>query len=231
MANILSKTGIVDNSTVRTWHVTQSIDAFTGTQAYDVTLSGSLTVVGSLLPNSAVTGTLITSASYADRSLYASTILSASDSTYANLAPDTTIIQLHHGIVELPDQDTKYFFAMNPITGSTDGTLPTTTDIAGTVTPSQLYVLSASLSTTVNGTLATGEQSTYTLVIGGDSFILNPFNHSSNFTSSITNIGGNLMESDEITYVTWQTPSSWSTAPTKVSHNLVLYCTRYSNPV
>jgi hypothetical protein len=43
MANQLSKTGITTGNTVRAWHVTQSIDAFNGTEAYDITLSGSLT--------------------------------------------------------------------------------------------------------------------------------------------------------------------------------------------
>jgi len=43
MANQLSKTGITTGNTVRSWHVTQSIDAFNGTEAYDITLSGSLT--------------------------------------------------------------------------------------------------------------------------------------------------------------------------------------------
>jgi len=43
MANTLSKTGITDGSTIQPAHVTQSIDAFAGTEAYDITLSGSLT--------------------------------------------------------------------------------------------------------------------------------------------------------------------------------------------
>ena len=42
----LSKTGIVNNATVEAWHVTQSIDAFTGQVGYDITVSGSFTFVG-----------------------------------------------------------------------------------------------------------------------------------------------------------------------------------------
>jgi hypothetical protein len=49
MANILSKSGITTGNTVRAWHVTQSIDAFTGEEEYDLTLSGSLTLTGSLI--------------------------------------------------------------------------------------------------------------------------------------------------------------------------------------
>lgn len=44
MAATLSKVGITTGNTVETWHVTQSIDAFTGTEAYDITISGSLTL-------------------------------------------------------------------------------------------------------------------------------------------------------------------------------------------
>jgi len=48
MAKTLSKTGITNGQTIQPSHVTQSIDAFTGTEAYDISLSGSSTVSGSL---------------------------------------------------------------------------------------------------------------------------------------------------------------------------------------
>ena len=47
MAKQLSKAGIVDGRLAQAYHVTQSIDAFTGVDAYDITLSGSLVVTGS----------------------------------------------------------------------------------------------------------------------------------------------------------------------------------------
>jgi len=46
MAKILNKIGIVTTGTVQAGHVTQSIDAFTGTEAYDITISGSLNMTG-----------------------------------------------------------------------------------------------------------------------------------------------------------------------------------------
>lgn len=49
MALTFSKTGITDGSTIQSAHVTQSIDAFTGTYAYDVLLSGSFVMTGSFL--------------------------------------------------------------------------------------------------------------------------------------------------------------------------------------
>lgn len=54
MANVLKQIfspGIdqVDqNYTIEAWHVSQSIDAFTGVKAYDINLSGSLSITGSL---------------------------------------------------------------------------------------------------------------------------------------------------------------------------------------
>jgi len=47
MAKKLSKTGIVTNQLVLPHQVTQSIDAFTGEQDYDINLSGSLAITGS----------------------------------------------------------------------------------------------------------------------------------------------------------------------------------------
>ena len=64
MAKTLSKTGITTGNTVRAFHVTQSVDAFTGTDAYDITLSGSLTVTGSITGQPTITNNL--TASYAE---------------------------------------------------------------------------------------------------------------------------------------------------------------------
>ena len=47
MVKTLSKTGISTDGTITAAHVTQSIDALTGTQDYDITITGN-TVVASL---------------------------------------------------------------------------------------------------------------------------------------------------------------------------------------
>ena len=90
MANILSKSGITTGNTVETWHVTQSIDAFTGLKAYDITLSGSFNVVGPTIIEGSlnVTGSISTtpgqinnlSASYSLTSISSSYALSSSHS-------------------------------------------------------------------------------------------------------------------------------------------------------
>ena len=46
MALILSKTGISTGNTLQAWHVTQSIDALSGSQAYNIDISGSFDVIG-----------------------------------------------------------------------------------------------------------------------------------------------------------------------------------------
>lgn len=58
MAKSLSKTGVTTGTTVEAWHVTQSIDAFAGTDAYDIVLSGSLRSIGTneLLGNTNISG-------------------------------------------------------------------------------------------------------------------------------------------------------------------------------
>lgn len=47
MAKTLSLSGISTGNPISPPHVSQSVDAFTGTDAYDITISGSLTVTGS----------------------------------------------------------------------------------------------------------------------------------------------------------------------------------------
>jgi len=46
MAITLSKANIANNNIIEAWQVSQSVDAFTGAIAYDVTISGSFTVTG-----------------------------------------------------------------------------------------------------------------------------------------------------------------------------------------
>jgi hypothetical protein len=54
MANTLKKIfvpgldQVAQTYTIESWHISQSVDAFTGTEAYDIILSGSLTLTGSL---------------------------------------------------------------------------------------------------------------------------------------------------------------------------------------
>lgn len=58
MALSLSKTGIAQDQTINAWHVTQSVDALTGTAAYDMVISGSLKLTGSVSSLNGFTGDL-----------------------------------------------------------------------------------------------------------------------------------------------------------------------------
>ena len=59
MAKELSKSGISTGQDILAGHITQSVDALTGTEAYDITISGSLTITGStfIQPANSNTGT------------------------------------------------------------------------------------------------------------------------------------------------------------------------------
>ena len=54
MANQLSYTGIATGQTIEALQVSQSVQAFTGQAAYDITISGSLELTGSLLSTGSI---------------------------------------------------------------------------------------------------------------------------------------------------------------------------------
>ena len=100
MAKILTKAGITTGNTVEAFHVTQSIDAFTGIDAYDISLSGSFNMTGSINGEPGVTNPL--TASYAITASYADNALSAINTpnaviTASNTGNDDTIEFLKGG--------------------------------------------------------------------------------------------------------------------------------------
>ena len=50
MAKVLSKTGVQTGQTIQAFHISQSVDAFTGLSAYNITISGGLSVNGYSFP-------------------------------------------------------------------------------------------------------------------------------------------------------------------------------------
>jgi hypothetical protein len=74
MANILTKTGITTGQTIQPFHVTQSVDAFTGLTAYDITISGSLTLTGSVSSQNGITGNLVGTSSWATNAIVSNTV-------------------------------------------------------------------------------------------------------------------------------------------------------------
>lgn len=69
MANVLSQVNIVDGQIVEAHHISQSINAFTGVKAYDISLSGSFNMTGSINGEPLRINPL--TASYAIEALYA----------------------------------------------------------------------------------------------------------------------------------------------------------------
>jgi hypothetical protein len=81
MALTLSNSGITSGSVIRAAEISQSIDAFTGTEAYDITLSGSFTEIGEVNITGNITSSANISSSgnlYIDR-VYAINAVSASN--------------------------------------------------------------------------------------------------------------------------------------------------------
>jgi hypothetical protein len=76
MAKILNKIGITTGNTVEAYHVTQSIDAFSGIEAYDISLSGSFNMTGSINGEPTIINPL--TASYAMNALSSSYAITAS---------------------------------------------------------------------------------------------------------------------------------------------------------
>jgi hypothetical protein len=80
---------VKQNFTIESWHVSQSVDALTGTQDYDITISGSLTVTGPtningvLTVTQGITGSLFGTASWALNAINASSSLNATSASYA----------------------------------------------------------------------------------------------------------------------------------------------------
>jgi len=83
MALTLSKTNIATGNIITAAEVSQSVDAFTGAVAYDITLSGSLQLTGSVKSINGFTGSLQGTASVAVSSSYALSSSFAISSSYA----------------------------------------------------------------------------------------------------------------------------------------------------
>jgi len=82
MALTLSKTGISNGGTIQAPHVTQSVDALTGIQAYDIKISGSLNLTGSVASFSGFTGNLAGTASWASNTVAANTATNLNGTAY-----------------------------------------------------------------------------------------------------------------------------------------------------
>jgi hypothetical protein len=93
MALTLSKTNIATGNTIQAPDVSQSIDAFTGAVAYDITLSGSLQLTGSVKSRDGYTGSLFGNATTATTASFVTLAQTASFVTLAQTASFVTLAQ------------------------------------------------------------------------------------------------------------------------------------------
>jgi hypothetical protein len=121
MANILTQTGISSGSIVQPGHITQSIDAFTGIEAYDITLSGSLTVTGSVILDTNIDENFYGTASNAPTASYALTGFSSSYALTTSFADNETImLQLYSYQNPLTSNSSNYIGVGNYSTTTAD---------------------------------------------------------------------------------------------------------------
>jgi hypothetical protein len=138
MALTLSKSGITTGQTVETWHVTQSIDAFTGTDAYNISLSGSFNMTGSINGTPGLINNL--TASYAITASYAvssSVAVSSSHAITASYAMNGNpqIVTLQFGHATVPDASTtaSYFGNYQSLPNSNVSRIAISSPINGTI--------------------------------------------------------------------------------------------------
>ena len=124
MANTLSTTGITNGSTIQPSQVTQSIDALTGAEAYDITISGSFTTTGStnfsgnqtLSGNQFISGSITVSGS----------LTVSGSSTFTNIGPAIQTGPLTLNVIEgynMTASAGNYVEEIDSVTGSfPDGT-------------------------------------------------------------------------------------------------------------
>jgi hypothetical protein len=216
MAKILSKTGISSGSIVQAGHVTQSIDAFTGVEAYDITLSGSLIVTGSVSLNTNINQDFFGTASNAPTSSYALTGFSSSYALTTSFADnETSIYQLYSFQNPLPSQSNNYIGVGNVSTLSAD--------TVGLIYP---YNGTLVLATATSNVLSdTGSLSSDIVIfVNTSSFTFSNklgYTTGSQFLREVVNLP--ISQGDKI-YAVASTKNG--TQPGKVIHNINLYIKR-----
>jgi hypothetical protein len=212
MASILSNSGISSGSMVETTHITQIVDAFTKTQAYDITLSGSLTVTGSVILDTIIDQDFYGTASFVTTSSYspsASNVSYAYTTSFAN--NDTTFLELYHPINTFNSASTFYFADGEPAIGSPEG--------IGTILPFNGLIVSASATSIVNGSTGT-YQSTISLISGSTAIKIGDLVYSAKNQTVRDSINLPFTSGSRI-YCRIVTENG--TTPTNVIHNVILY--------
>lgn len=211
---VLSNSGISSGSIVETTHITQIIDAFTGVQEYDITLSGSLTLTGSLnfdtIPNN-IQGTSSTSTTSSYSILSTTSSFASTSSTARN---ETVLITFTHSPINLVTGSMYY------LGGSHITTAKESSGLAFINRHKLQHVTITAISAT------TGSGFTCGVAILKNFTKVYDFVTTINYNRPITltkqyNINLNIVEGDIISFRL--EPSNTGILPTRVVHNIQLY--------
>jgi hypothetical protein len=212
MAQTLSTSGIVTGQDVQAWHVTQSIDAFTGVSDFDIRVSGSFTLTGSLKVDGNVLGETSESASIAITSSYTNQVSVANSSSFAEYnSGDLLTLQLYAPQIATLAASTTYYMGV--------GTSLMTANRTGIVIPINAVIIKAVIVSTIKGSL-TGMTSAPAIMKNNSSIAsleglryINPIN------SVLSNINQEVAAGDtlSIRIVTDSGPT-----PTNVTHKMIL---------
>ena len=217
MASTLLNSGISSGSIVETTHITQIVDAFTKTQAYDITLSGSLTVTGSVILDTIIdqdfygTASFVTTSSYAPS---ASNVSYAYTTSFAN--NDTTFLELYHPIGTFNSASTFYFSDGEP---AIFGLINNPPGGIGTILPFNGLIVSASATSIVNGLTGT-YQSTISLISGSTAIKIGDLAYTAR-NQTVRNHINLPFTSGSLIACRFVTENG--TTPTNVIHNVILY--------
>ena len=220
----LSNIGITSGSKVEAWHVTQSIDAFTGEQQYDILLSGSLTITGSLIFDQILNNILGTS-SLSTTSSYAVSSSTSNHSLSTDFADnETVILTFSHPSLDISGS-TSYYVG--------NGNITTT----GSFSPSYIGAISVGMLCPVKGTIVSASISSNCLTTASLSsfvskitlgvnlyetiFTFNDVIYKPNFYNIKQSVGVNVNAGDRLAFEI--VTGTGGTLSTGVSHNIQLY--------
>lgn len=219
MANTLSKAGIITGEQVDAWHITQSVDAFTGGVAYDITVSGSFTLTGSLNVNGNMYGDTLGSSSTSDNTNHADYADNSNSSSIADFNESNSFtLQLVQPETNLASNTSNYIGVGDPEPGS---------KYVGLVLPIDCYIRRIYISATTQ-ILGSPESPTISLIIDGldGSATGVTLNYSKDYSSGVESIGAFYTAGTRLSLLI-QTPT-FATAPQKVTHNALLTVLPYN---
>jgi hypothetical protein len=216
MAKILSKTGISSGSIVQPGHVTQSIDAFTGVEAYDITLSGSLTITGSVILDTTINQDFYGTASNASTSSYSLIGFSSSYALTTLFADNETSVYQLYSFQELLTSGSTNFIGVGRYSTSSADTVGLTYPYNGTL-------ISAAITSNVLG--STGSLRSDIIIFVNTSSVT--------FSNKLDYITGSQTQKDTINLPISQGDKIYAkldtnigTQPQNVTHNINLYIKR-----